>query len=69
VTAVNGCVADVSSPATVLRGTARSSTENSGVPVSRSSTNSIPVLVAWRTAGTALPSLMTVVSAGGEALS
>ncbi len=69
VRAVKGCVGAVSSFGMSLFGTGRSSTGNTGRPVSRSSTNSIPVLVACTTAGTAWPSRVTVASAGGEALS
>ena len=49
--------------------TGRSSTGKMGFPVSRSSTNSIPVFVACSTASTARPFRRTVTSAGGDALS
>jgi hypothetical protein len=67
--ALNGCVGDTCSPGTVLAGTGRSVTGNSGSPVSRCSTNSCPVLVAWITAGTSRPPRRMLTSAGGDALS
>jgi hypothetical protein len=66
---VKGCMRAASSSGMSLAGTARSSTGKIGAPVVRSSTNIIPVLVAWTTAGTCLPSRVSVTSAGGEALS
>ena len=62
----SGCVGEVTSPGMSLLGTARSSTGNSGAPVSRSSTNNCAVLVPCSTA--ARPS-GNVISAGGDALS
>ena len=47
----NGCVGEASSPGTSLFGTGRSSTGTSGLPVSRSSTNSVPIFVLTATAG------------------
>ncbi len=44
VTVVNGCVAEATSPGTLLAGTGRSSTANTGFPVVRSSTYIMPVL-------------------------
>ena len=67
--AVNGWVGDAISPGTVLRGTGRSSTGNTGFPVVRSSTKSMPDLPVWMTAGIRAPSFVTVTSAGGAALS
>ena len=61
----NGCVGHACSPGTVLAGTRRSSTGKIGAPVPRLSTNIIPVLVVWITAGCPL----TVASSGGDALS
>src|SRR5437868_7861173 len=61
----NGCVGHARSPGTVLAGTGRSSTGKIGAPVSRLSTNIIPVLVVWITAGWPF----TVASNGGDALS
>ena len=69
VTVVNGCVRDGLFRRIVLAGTARSSTGKIGSPVSASSTNSIPFLVACSTAGTRVPSRDSVTSAGGDALS
>ena len=69
VTVVNGCVGDAISPGTLLGGTGRSSTGNTGVPVVRSSTYSIPDLPVWITAGMPAPLRVTVTSAGGAALS
>ena len=69
ITAVNGSVADACSPGMSLAGTGRSSTGKIGRPVSRSSTNSMPVLVACSTAGSIAASWVTVTSAGGDALS
>jgi quinoprotein glucose dehydrogenase len=69
VTSPPSIVGDATSPVTVLGGTARSSTGTIGRPVSRSSTNSMPVFVAWSTASTRFPSRRTVTSAGGDALS
>ena len=60
----NGCVGQASSPTTVLRGTARSSTGNRGAPVSRCRRKRWPILVATTTAGRALPSRVTVTSVG-----
>ena len=67
--AVNGCVGDASSPGTSLGGTGRSSIGKTGSPFSRLRTNSMPVLVAWITAGIRRPFREMVTSAGGEALS
>src|SRR5687768_11375917 len=69
VVAVNGWVGAATSPGTLLAGTARSSTGNSGRPLVRSNTNIIPDLVVWTTAGIRAPFCVTAVSAGGEALS
>ena len=69
VSAVKGWVPEACSPGMSLAGTGRSSTGKIGRPVSRSSTNSIPVFVACSTAGTAAPSCVSVTSAGGDALS
>ncbi|PYP12551.1 MAG: hypothetical protein DMD56_03650 [Gemmatimonadetes bacterium] len=66
---MKGWVRDASSPGMSLDGTGRSSTGKIGRPVSRSSTNSMPVFVACNTAGTLAPSCVIVTSAGGEALS
>ena len=51
----NGCVGQDSSPGIELLGTGRSCTSNSGLPVSRSSRKTKPVLVACATASTCLP--------------
>jgi len=64
-----GCVAADASPATSLFGTARSSTPKSGVPVSRPSTNTFPVLLPWMTTGTSRPSRRSVATIGCDALS
>ena len=53
----------------VERGTGFSSTGTIGAPVSRSSTKSCPVFVAWSTASRARPPYCTVTSDGGDALS
>ena len=47
-----GWVGAERSPGTSVCGTGRSRTGNRGAPVSRSSTKTKPVLVAWATAGT-----------------
>ena len=65
----NGCVSAASSPATSLRGTARSCVGNTGTPVSRSSTKTSPVLDACTTTAVARPLCITVVSAGCAAAS
>ena len=57
------------SPGTVVCGTGRSSTSNSGSPVSRCSRKSDPILVACATAGTNSPSRITSTSAGCAARS
>ncbi len=59
-----GCVGDAASPGTVLAGTGRSSTGKRGWPVTRSSTNTNPLLLTWATAATSRPSLRTVTSVG-----
>ena len=53
--------ADACSPATSLRGTARSTTGNTGTPVLRSSTKTSPVFDACMTTGIAMPLRITVV--------
>ena len=65
----NGCVGEVTSPGTSLCGTGRSSTGNTGLPVSRFSTYSMPDLLPWITTGTSWPLWRRVASRGGEALS
>src|SRR5204863_9595022 len=46
-----GCVGQVFTPGTLLCGTGRSSTGWSGLPVSRSSAKTLPILVVTTTAG------------------
>ncbi|PYR16043.1 MAG: hypothetical protein DMF98_28490, partial [Acidobacteria bacterium] len=59
-----GCVGHDSSPGTSLFGTGRSSTGQSGVPVTRSNTYSSPNFVACATTSVAAPLWRTVSSFG-----
>ena len=69
VTAVNGCVGELTSPGTLLAGTGRSSMAKTGFPVVRSSTYIMPVLGTCMTTGIFTPPCVTVPRAGGAALS
>jgi hypothetical protein len=51
----NGCVGAADSPSIELPGTGRSSTPNTGSPVSRLRTKTRPIFVSWMTAGTVEP--------------
>src|ERR1039457_3724369 len=62
----NGCVAAVTSPGVVVRGTGRSSTPYTGSPVTRSNTNNRPILVICATAGMTRPPRRMSNSAGVE---
>jgi hypothetical protein len=59
-----GCVGQDCSPGISLFGTARSSMGHTGLPVTRSNTNTKPCLVACATASMRLPPLRTVSSCG-----
>src|SRR3954453_6583594 len=59
-----GCVGQDSSPGTWLFGTGRSSTPNTGLPVSRLRTKSKPIFVISAIAGTSFPAFLTVTRVG-----
>ena len=64
-----GCVGHASSPGTSLLGTARSETGKSGLPVSRSRTNTYPIFVVSMSAGMFLPFRRIVKSTGSAGMS
>src|SRR5688500_10810162 len=59
-----GCVGQVSSPGTLLRGTGRSSIGNKGFPVTRLKTKTNPIFVTTATDGIARPPRRTVINDG-----
>ena len=66
---VNGCVGALRSPGTLDAGTERSTTSFTGAPVSRSSTNNVPILVGCTTAAMATPSRSNSTNTGCDARS